>query len=141
MLALVLSGAAVALLALGLWRFPLTVARKLLSPRAEPPSDGAEPDTWLAMGCALMGLWLLTKAISSVARDLLFFTSGFEGGYYDDAKLWIGIYLPETIIGLWLIFGAKGFRRLFWWARNAGRPAPSEVSAEATSNDDSSGRS
>jgi hypothetical protein len=28
-------------------------------------------------------------------------------------------YLAEIAIGIWLLLGARGARRLFWWARKA----------------------
>ena len=116
-----------AVLALGivyfLWRFPLTIAGKLLTPSAQEPAESASPDLWLSMGCALMGLWLLVQFVPLLARDLMVV---FEGYSSDGSilKVRLATDLPGVIIGLWLIFGAKGFRKLFWWARDAGRSQP-----------------
>src|SRR5215468_10600085 len=52
-----------ALLVSALWLFPGTIAGKLLSPDNAKPEPSASPDLWLAMGCALLGLWLLTSAL------------------------------------------------------------------------------
>ena len=119
----VTGGAVLVLIAAVLWRFPLTVSQKLLSsPEAEPARPG-EPDLWLAMGCALLGLWMLSSTVPSFFFDLVLGGSEYGPGYREAVDIWIGLYLPKTVIGLWLIFGAKGFRKLFWWARHAGRGA------------------
>ena len=103
-----------------LWRFPMTIARKLLTAPAQESKESATPDLWLSMGCALMGLWLLVQFVPLLARDLMVIGEGYSS---DGAilKVRLATDLPGVIIGLWLIFGAKGFRKLFWWARNAGR--------------------
>jgi hypothetical protein len=108
------------LVAAFLWFFPLTVAKKLLSsPAAAAPAE--TPDTWLAMGCALIGLWLLASAIPSIARDALYLYSSFsEPDDLVDFKRWLAYRCVEVMIALWLIFGSTGFVKLFWWVRNAG---------------------
>jgi hypothetical protein len=106
--------------ALFLWFFPLTVAKKLLSPPATT-APTKTPDSWLAMGCALIGLWLLASAIPSIVRDALYFYSSFPE--HDDLvefKRWLAYRCVEVMIALWLIFGSTGFVKLFWWVRNAG---------------------
>ena len=42
--------------------------------------------------------------------------------YVDHSQLLRGVFydLLELAIAIWLIFGGKGFRKLFWWAQNAG---------------------
>jgi hypothetical protein len=119
-------GLAVAVLALAallvatLWFFPGTIARKLLSPDNAKPETSASPDLWLAMGCALLGLWLLKSALPTLVFDtyaLIHLSYGDDRGNIPQSVVY---YVVEVVIGLWLVFGAKGFRRLFWWARNAG---------------------
>ena len=125
-LVLVFGFAGVALvlaLLVALWRFPLTVARKLLSSPAPEPSSSASSDLWLAMGCALMGLWLLVVSLPEFARDLTIYREGFMTGD-PNLKVRMAYHLPAVAIGLWLIFGARGFRKLFWWAQSAGRSHP-----------------
>ena len=103
-----------------LWVFPRLVAGKLISDQPEkgPP---ATADTWLAMGCALIGLWMLTSAVPALIRDV-FVLHSLEPEYSDPAnvKSWLLYNLMEVAIALWLILGAAGFTRLFWWARSAG---------------------
>lgn len=131
-LALIVGGVIVLFLALGLWRFPLTVANKLLSSTVQERPDKEGADLWLAMGCALMGLWFLTTAISGLLASIMQTSSEFGGGYLN-MSTWPGVYLPKMIIGLWLVLGGKGFRKLFWWVRNAGHTSPPEIDADDTS--------
>jgi hypothetical protein len=110
-----------ALFIAALWLFPGLIARRLLSPDNAKPEPSTSPDLWLAMGCALLGLWLLISALPTLVFDtyaLAHISSGSEDpGNLRQSAVY---YLVEVGIALWLVFGAKGFRRLFWWARNAG---------------------
>jgi hypothetical protein len=109
-----------AVLVVALWFFPRSIAEKLLSPDSAKPEPSASPDLWLAMGCALMGLWLLTHALPSLIFDA--YALIYVDTTSDDASLKRSVlyYVVEVAIALWLVFGAKGFRKLFWWARRAG---------------------
>lgn len=109
-----------ALLVAALWLFPGIIAGKLLSPDNARAESSASPDLWLAMGCALLGLWLLTSAVPTLIFDtyaLVRLNYGDDRGNIPQSVVY---YAVEVVIGLWLVCGAKGFRRLFWWARNAG---------------------
>ena len=109
-----------ALLVGALWLFPATIAGKLLSQDNAKPAASASPDLWLAMGCALLGLWLLTSALPTLIFDtyaLVHLNPGDDRGNIPQSVVY---YVLEVAIALWLVFGARGFRRLFWWARNAG---------------------
>jgi hypothetical protein len=109
------------LVAVLLWFFPLTTAKKLLSVPAENSASKESPDTWLAMGCALIGLWLLATAIPHIVRDSLYLYSSNSG--YDDSveyKHWLVYRFVEIVIAVWLIVGTGGFVKVFWWARSAG---------------------
>src|ERR1700728_825743 len=46
-------------LLLVLWFFPQTIARGLLRTSISESTPGTSADMWLAMGCALIGLWVL----------------------------------------------------------------------------------
>lgn len=130
-----LGGSAIfVIVAIGLWRFPLMVANKLLSTNVQKSESSAKPDMWLAMGCSLIGLWLLATTIPALVQDLIWAVPEFAGGHpVETLNIWFGLYLPKIIIGVWLILGGKGFRRLFWWARNAGRDtAPQETKKSST---------
>jgi len=107
-------------LALAMWFFPLTIARKLLSRETAEVRGTATPDTWLAAGCSLIGLWILTTAVPKIVYDLLVLNS--TSGYDDTSQIrhWIVYNLLEVAIGIWLVLGGMGFRKVFWWAQNAG---------------------
>jgi hypothetical protein len=112
----------VAALALGivyvLWRFPLTIAGKLLTTASQEPVESASPDLWLAMGCSIVGLWLITSHLPTLVTMLVF------GGIGEWS---VSVWLPNLTglaLGLWLVFGARGFRKLFWWTRHAGHRQP-----------------
>ena len=77
-----------ALLVAALWFFPGTIAGKLLSPDNARPEAAASPDLWLAIGCALLGLWMLTSALPTLIFDtyaLLRFNYGDERGNVSSA--------------------------------------------------------
>jgi multisubunit Na+/H+ antiporter MnhB subunit len=116
--------AAVALgIVAALWTFPMMIASKLLTTKADPSIPEASPDTWLALGCALIGLWILTDSLPGLIRDSLvyiYYSSQPTYGQLQGLLPSILYLLAEVIIGLWLILGAKGFRRVFRWARYAG---------------------
>lgn len=116
-----------ALVAAALWFFPLTVARRLL-PAASPESPAAtlpaSPDTWLAMGCSLLGLWVMTAALPSLVRESIILISADSFTSISEIRHWLIYHLGQAIIGVWLALGAKGFRGLFWWARDAGVSKP-----------------
>jgi hypothetical protein len=72
------------------------------------------------MGCALLGLWMLTSALPSLV--LVTYALLYIDATSDDTSLKRSVlyYVVEIAIALWLIFGAKGFRKMFWWAQHAG---------------------
>src|SRR5690242_4431258 len=45
-----------------LWFFPHTIARRLLITSATEPPRPSSSDTWLRMGCALIGLWIVASS-------------------------------------------------------------------------------
>jgi hypothetical protein len=108
------------LLVIALWFFPRSIAGKLLSPDNAKAEASATPDLWLAMGCALLGLWMLTSALPSLVFDT--YALVYIDTTSDDTNLKRSVlyYVVEIAIALWLVFGAKGFRKLFWWAQHAG---------------------
>ena len=80
-------------------------------------------DSWFSVGCSLIGVFELAKAIPA-------FTF-FGLGNYLGHKLWpdsfvishdfaqrISLYIFQIVIGIWLFMGAKGLKKLLHWARN-----------------------
>jgi hypothetical protein len=114
-----------AAIALALWFFPHLAAGKLIS--GQPEKDAtASADTWLAMGSALIGLWMLTYAVPALIRDaFVLLSAGSEFADTANIKSWVLYNVVEVSIALWLVLGANGFRQLFWWARSAGLGKPS----------------
>jgi hypothetical protein len=111
-----------AVVILTLWFFPRTIAGKLLPPR-EGQSSLAPPvtaDTWLAMGCSLIGLWTLTTTLPRLVYDIFVLNS--MSSYDDRSQLehWVVYNLVELAIAVWLVLGGKGVKKVFWWAQNAG---------------------
>ena len=112
------------LVTLALWKSPQTVARRLLAtPAAESLPEGATstpPDTWLAMGCSLIGLWVLASALPALIRDsvLLYFSDSTTDT--SNVHNWLTHDFAQLLVAIWLTLGAKGFRQIFWWARHAG---------------------
>jgi hypothetical protein len=109
-----------AVLVLLLWFFPQTVARKLLASPDREPAAPTPPEMWLAVGCTLIGLWVLTSAVPALIRRLLILHFA-DAGYQDTTSVWLLYYSAEIAIALWLIFGTKGIKKLFLWAQTAGQ--------------------
>jgi hypothetical protein len=117
---------------LALWFFPQTVARRLLSTSATASSGTAASvpaDTWLAMGCAVLGLWILASCLPATIRDVMILK--FSDAITDTSEVhnWLLYDLGRVVIAVWLMFGAVGFRTIFWWARYAGLSTPSREGA------------
>lgn len=91
-IAFVLGAAVVFFLTFVLWKFPLTVAGKLLSSNTQESESRLQPDLWLAMGCALMGLWMLASTIPAFVQSLDFSWSDLGGGYSDSFSIWLGLF-------------------------------------------------
>jgi hypothetical protein len=109
-----------AVLAVVVWCFPFSIAQKLLQREAADVPAAASPDTWFAMGCALIGLWILSTAIPKLIYDFL--VLNYSSGTEDTSQYWRWVIynLLEVGVAMWLVFGARGFRKLFWWAQNVG---------------------
>jgi hypothetical protein len=117
----IVSGAVAALVVLFLWFFPRTVARNLLDVKSTGPAEPASVDTWFAVGCALIGLWLIVPALSSVIYNLSVLYLAQRDSQIDTTNLrYDFVYFgAELALGVWLLLGARGARRLFWWVRGA----------------------
>jgi hypothetical protein len=113
------------LIAVGLWHFPLTIADKLLSSPESKVIEEASPDLWLSMGCALIGLFFIATTVPSLLVGLLQNRETLLSHLAGNFQYWLANELLRLAIGVWLVTGAKGFRKLFWWVRSAGlRPRP-----------------
>lgn len=117
-----------ALIALLLWLFPLTVARKLLPRSALDQTIALPPHEQIERaGFCLLGLWLLTRALPGLVFE------GFVFDLYAHSRPTMELrpqdyaaladHLVELALAAWLLFGARGLRGLLAWARSAGSPA------------------
>ena len=113
------------LIAVALWRFPLTIAGKLLPSPESKSVEEASPDLWLSMGCALIGLFFIGSTVPSLLVGLIQNRETLLSQLAGNFQYWLANELLRLAIGVWLVAGAKGFRKVFWWVRSAGlRPRP-----------------
>ena len=103
-----------------LWFFPLSIARRLLpvmrEPRTEAPMDASLA---LSTGLTLIGAWVLAYGIVDAIYWLTLFirtrqalAAYFEWSHEQVAN--VGATLAELAVGLWLVFGSTGIRRLIY---------------------------
>lgn len=136
-----LVGAALANAAIGvttaalLWFFPLTIARKLLPVLHEPrPPLSASGQDIEDTAIFVLGLWVLAGAIPDAAYWGLFLQQVNQPGFAEltlppeqfAAIVTTGV---ELVLGLWLVFGARGLIGAIRRLRAAGsgaRPASTE---------------
>lgn len=121
----ILIGFGVIVLVCGLlWCFPLFVAKKILPPSATGNSEPAVYDSWFSVGCSLIGVWVLVKAIPALISYAL--------TNYLGRKLWPGSFVVnpdwvllvsfnvfQLVVGFWLFLGGKDLKKIIHWARNA----------------------
>lgn len=104
------------LIAITLWFFPLTVASKLISGKATAEYPTFSLEQIQSAGASLLGLWVLSSAVPNLGfYAVAIFVTGAtveSGTYASIARLVI-----EVVIGLWLLFGARGIFGLVHWAR------------------------
>ena len=113
-----------AILLLILWFFPKSIARGLLPNSTDAPSQALSYQMWFTLGTALLGLWFVASSITPILRDLsVMYVFRPELINAEDIRsLHVGLffYAVELVLGLCLLFGATGIRKLIWRIRNAG---------------------
>lgn len=127
--------AVVVLAAVGLWFFPLAVARKLL-PKAtlDQPTPLPVEEVQRA-GFCLLGLWVLTESVP----DLIYYAVGFAVSTSPSALMSfekntyanVAHTIVEFVIGVWLLLGARGLLGVLRRARTAGTGEPSNSAVES----------
>ena len=119
-------GAAVIVLALSaaLWYFASWIAGRLIFGSSKVEGQTGAFDSWFSVGCALIGLWVLAKAIPAL---LHYFIANFMG-----SNMFPNTYMitPEwhltaifnaiqLFFGLALFLGGKSLGKIILWVRNA----------------------
>lgn len=119
-------GAAVIILALfaALWFFASWIASRLVSDSNHVAEQSATFDSWFSVGCALIGLWVLAKAIPALLHYLIanFLGSSMFPNTYMATPEWHLTAIFNTIqllFGLALFLGGKRLNKIVLLVRNA----------------------
>jgi len=107
-----------------LWLFPLFVSRNILPDTSSSPVQKATLDTWFSLGCSLIGIWVLAKAIPALASYLMINYLGqkiYPGTFAVNQNwpLLVTFNSLHVAFGIWLFLGAKGLKKVLDWARHA----------------------
>jgi flagellar biosynthesis protein FlhB len=119
-------GAAAVVLALSavLWYSASWIAQRLISGPSQAPEKSAAFDSWFSVGCALIGLWVLAKAIPALLHYFIanFMGAGMFPNTYIVTPEWHLTAIFNTIqllFGLALFLGGKGLNKVVLWVHNA----------------------
>lgn len=117
------AGSAV-LFCVALWFSSSFIARRLLPSATTPVSEAPSVDVWFSLGCALIGIWLLAKAIPALVGYLLIdhLQKHFNPESFipvQDWSLLVSYNVFQLVFGVWLFLGTRGLRKAFLWARHA----------------------
>lgn len=110
-----------AVIILALWFFPRMIAWKLLPSDDTQPQPSATADTWLAVGCTLIGLWTLADTVPKLVYDLFLLHAATAVAGPADVERW-DLVRDAVKLGIasWLVLGGKGVGKIFHWAQYAG---------------------
>jgi hypothetical protein len=107
-----------------LWFFPKSIARGLLPHSTDAPTQTLSYQLWFTLGTTLLGLWFVASSITPILRNLsvMYVFRPKLINPEDVRSLRVGIlyYAVEMVIGLCLLFGSTGIRKLIWRIRNVG---------------------
>lgn len=105
-----------------MWFFPVTIAKKILPAANGPATTTPMFENWFSVGCSLIGVLALAKAIPALVSHLVMnvvalrlYPDTFE--ISPDWRLTVAYNIFQLAFGLWLFFGAKGLKKLLIWAR------------------------
>lgn len=108
------------------WLFSTSIASWLLpSLRPSEPTTSPVPIQWQTLGVICVGLWTLSRSIPDLVYWVTFFNMVENTGMGTESliaeqKASLLSTMVEIGIGLWLLFGAKGFAAFLYKARTAG---------------------
>ena len=105
-----------------LWLFPIVVAKKILPKQADSTNDSPLFEDWFSVGCSLLGIWSLAKAIPALSSYLIVNYLGqkmYPGSFSIniDWPLQVAFNVFQLLFGTWLFLGAKGLRKILAWVR------------------------
>lgn len=114
--------ALIALIVVLLWIFPTFLAKMILPKQTEPSGGAPVFDDWFSVGCSLLGVWALAKAIPALSSYLIINYLGqkmYPGAFNvdRDRPLHVAFNVFQLLFGAWLFFGAKGLKKILAWAR------------------------
>jgi hypothetical protein len=109
-----------AVIVLILWLSPRIIAGKRVTSSAGQSQAPMSADTWLIVGCMLIGLWTLTTTVPRLVYDTIALNSTPYWKNNPDLRYWVVYNLVEVCIAAWLIVGGKGITKAFRWVQNAG---------------------
>ena len=107
-----------------LWLFPLFITKMILPPSTIEGVQSPIFDSWFSVGCSLIGVWVLAKAIPALAG---YFIGNYLGQKFypetfavnPDWALLVSFNVFQLVVGIWLFMGGKGLKKILNWARNA----------------------
>ena len=107
-----------------LWLFPTFLAKRILPKQTDAPSDVPLFEDWFSVGCSLLGVWSLAKAIPALFSYLIvnYLGQKMYPGIYTanpDWPLHVTFNVFQLLFGAWLFLGAKGLRKILAWVRAA----------------------
>lgn len=98
-----------------LWKFPLTVAKKILPNPFETSPNSSVPGSWFSLGCILIGIFVAANAIpvlvSYLVTWLWTYRTELVNGFPKEWTYAISLHCTQLAIGIWLIFGNRGLKR------------------------------
>ncbi|MGA3091803.1 MAG: hypothetical protein ABSD75_24610 [Terriglobales bacterium] len=99
------------------YQYSLPIAKSLLRGAPDVPLQSASQDEWLALGCSLMGLWFSVKALSSISANLYVLSVSTTLVKEDKTMATLGYYTVQLFLGIILVLGRNGIRRIIVKAR------------------------
>jgi hypothetical protein len=104
--------------------FPVFIAKRILPTSALSGVRSPTFDSWFTVGCSLIGVWVLAKAIPALVSYGLgyYLRKMFSPDTFMVDPHW-GVYISfnvfQLVIGIWLFMGGTGLKKVFDWARHA----------------------
>ena len=98
------------MVAIGLWLFPFTAAKKLVPDQSASEYPTLSEEQLQRTATSLLGLWTLIDAVPNggyAVVALSMRSAPLDGAVYST----IARIIVEVAIGIWLLFGAKGLWR------------------------------